>query len=53
VRSTPCQTLSVRIPVRPPFRVDVSADRTFQPSQYDPRQLSVQIGFGFQPKARR
>ena len=53
VRSTPCQTLSVRIPVRPPFRVDVSADRTFQPSQYDPRQLSVQIGFGFQPNARR
>ena len=29
-------------PRRPPFRIDVSADRTFQPSQYDLRQLSAQ-----------
>jgi len=50
IRSTPCQTRAIRIPVRPPFHVDVSADRTFQPSQYDPRQLSVQIGFGFNPR---
>ncbi len=53
IRSTPCDTRAIRVPVRPPFRVDVTADRTFQPSQYDPRQLSVQIGFGFQPDARR
>ena len=53
IRSTPCETRSIRIPVRPPFHVDVSANRTFQPSQYDPRQLSVQLGFGFTPGARR
>ena len=53
IHSTPCDVRSVRIPVRPPFRVDVSADRTFQPSQYDPRQLSVQISFGFDRGARR
>ncbi len=52
LRSTPCDSLAVRIPVRPPFRVDVSADRTFQPSQYDPRQLSAQVGFGFEPAKR-
>jgi hypothetical protein len=53
LRSTPCDSLTVRVPVRPPFRVDVSSDRTFQPSQYDPRQLSAQVGFGFEPDARR
>jgi hypothetical protein len=40
----------VRIPVRLPFRIDVTATGTFQPSQYDPRQLSAQIGFGFSPR---
>jgi hypothetical protein len=53
IHSTPCDSKALRIPVRPPFRVDVSADRTFQPSPSDPRQLSVQIGFGFEPGARR
>jgi hypothetical protein len=48
VRSTPCdRNKVVRIPVRLPFRLDVTATGTFQPSQYDPRQLSAQIGFGF------
>jgi hypothetical protein len=53
IHSTPCDSKAVRVPVRPPFRIDVSADRTFQPSPYDPRQLSVQIGFGFEPRATR
>jgi hypothetical protein len=53
IRSTPCDSKAVRIPVRPPFRIDVSANRTFQPSQYDPRQLSVLINFGFEPGAKR
>ena len=51
IRSTPCQTRAIRIPVRPPFHIDVTANRTFQPSQYDLRQLSVQLGFDFQPNA--
>ena len=53
LRSTPCETKTIRIPVRPPFRVDVTANRTFQPSQYDLRQLSALVGFGFQPGAKR
>ena len=48
VRSTPCdKNKIVRIPVTLPFRVDVTATGTFQPSIYDPRQLSAQVGFGF------
>lgn len=53
VHSTPCESKAVRIPVRPPFRIDISATGTFQPSQYDPRQLSVLINFGFEPGAKR
>jgi len=53
VHSTPCDSFAVRVPVRLPYRVDVTADRTFQPSQYDPRQLSAQIGFGFVPGAKK
>jgi hypothetical protein len=49
IRSTPCTTRTIRVPVRPPFRVDVTADRTFRPSQYDPRDLSVQVAYGFEP----
>jgi hypothetical protein len=52
LHSTPCQTLSVRLPVREPFRIDVTADRTFQPSPSDQRQLSAQIGFAFKPDKR-
>lgn len=49
VRSTPCDTLSIRIPVRGPFRIDVTAIGTFQPSAFDQRQLSAQVGFAFDP----
>jgi hypothetical protein len=48
VHSNPCESKAVRIPVAPPFRIDVSADGTFQPSEFDPRQLSAQVGFGFE-----
>jgi len=50
IRSTPCETKTVRIPARPPYRIDLSANRTFQPSQYDLRQLSAQVTFGFEPR---
>jgi hypothetical protein len=50
LRSNPCQAVPVRIPVRTPFRVDVSAVGTFQPSPSDLRQLSAQLAFGFEPK---
>jgi hypothetical protein len=53
VRSKPCDTRIVRIPTRVPFRIDVSAIGTFQPSQYDQRQLSAQVGFAFEPAAAR
>ncbi|HVU78330.1 MAG TPA: hypothetical protein VHC67_12145 [Gaiellaceae bacterium] len=49
VRSTPCDTKTVTFHVSTPFRIDLSANRTFQPSQYDPRQLSAQVGFDFKP----
>jgi len=48
LRSNPCQAVPVRIPARTPFRIDVSALGTFQPSQYDLRRLSAQISFGFE-----
>ena len=50
IRSNPCDTKTVRIAARTPYRIDVSAVGTFQPSQYDLRELSAQIGFGFEPK---
>ena len=53
IHSTPCESKAIRVPVRPPFRVDVSANGTFQPSQYDPRELSVLVNFGFEPGATR
>jgi hypothetical protein len=49
----PCPTVTVRVPVSTPFILTATADRTFQPSQYDPRQLSAQAGFGFEPGAKR
>lgn len=49
LRSTPCDVRTIRIPTQTPYRIDVSAVGTFQPSQYDPRQLSAQISFGFEP----
>jgi hypothetical protein len=50
IRSNPCDTKTVRIPARTPYRIDVSAVGTFQPSQSDLRQLSAQVTFGFEPK---
>jgi hypothetical protein len=52
LRSSPCDSRTLRIPVRAPFRIDVSAVGTFQPSQYDLRQLSAQVGFGFEANRR-
>ena len=49
LRSDPCMTKTFRIPARAPYRIDVTATRTFQPSQYDQRQLSAQVTFGFEP----
>jgi hypothetical protein len=51
LRSKPCDRDTIRIPVRPPFRIDLTAVGTFQPSPYDLRQLSAQVGFGFEPQA--
>jgi hypothetical protein len=48
LRSSPCDTRTIRIPTRVPFRIDVTAIGTFQPSQYDQRKLSAQIGFRFE-----
>jgi len=54
VRSNPCTAnLVVRIPARTPYRIDVSAVGTFQPSQFDQRQLSTQITYGFEPAKKR
>ena len=51
VRSNPCTSnLVVKIPAKTPYRIDLSAVGTFQPSQYDQRQLSAQVSFGFQPR---
>jgi hypothetical protein len=50
LRSTPCETKTIKIPVRTPYRLDLSAVGTFQPSQYDLRNLSAQVNFGFEPK---
>ena len=51
VRSNPCTSnLLVKIPAKTPYRIDLSAVGTFQPSQYDQRQLSAQVSFGFQPR---
>jgi hypothetical protein len=50
LRSNPCQTKAVRIPAVTPFRIDVAARGTFQPSQYDQRELSAQVAFGFVPR---
>ena len=49
VRSDPCDTKTIRIPARAPYRIDVSAEGTFQPSEFDQRQLSAQVTFGFEP----
>jgi hypothetical protein len=40
---------TVRIPVDGPYRIDLTANKTFQPSQYDLRELSAQVTFGFEP----
>ena len=50
LHSDPCETKVVRIPARAPYRIDVTANGTFQPSQFDQRQLSAQVAFGFERK---
>jgi hypothetical protein len=50
VRSNPCDTRVIRIPARTPYRIDISAVGTFQPSQYDLRELSAQVTFGFEAR---
>lgn len=47
VKSNPCGPQVFSFRVRPPFRIDLSASRTFQPSESDRRELSAQVGFGF------
>ena len=47
VRSTPCQTRTIAIHATPPFRVDLTANRTFQSSPSDRRPLSVKVGFAY------
>ena len=49
LHSNPCETRVVRIPAVPPYRIDITARGTFQPSQYDLRELSAQVAFGFKP----
>jgi hypothetical protein len=53
LRSTPCDTKTVRIPARAPYRIDLSAVGTFQPSEFDQRELSAQVTFGFEPGSAR
>jgi hypothetical protein len=45
LHSTPCETKTIRLHVRPPFRIDLSTARTFEAP--DGRQLSAQVGFGY------
>ena len=43
-----------RIPVRPPFRVELTVDPTFSPTEFggsDQRQLGVQVSYRFAPKS--
>lgn len=49
IHSTPCELRTIAIPATPPFRIDLSANRTFQPGPQDQRQLSVVVGFAFKP----
>jgi hypothetical protein len=46
LRSNPCETKVVTFHARAPYRVDVTADGTFQPPN-DVRQLSAQVVFAF------
>ena len=39
----------MRIPVDGPYRIDLTANKTFQASDTDLRQLSAQVTFGFEP----
>ena len=49
VHSAPCETRTVEILATPPFRIDLSANRTFQSSPSDRRPLSVVAAFSFRP----
>jgi hypothetical protein len=47
IRSAPCQTRTIKIHATPPFRIDLTANRTFQASASDRRPLSVLVGFSY------
>jgi hypothetical protein len=47
VHSMPCQTRTIAVHAAPPFRIDLTANRTFQSSPSDPRPLSVTVGFSY------
>jgi hypothetical protein len=47
VSSSPCQSRTAEIHATPPFRIDLTADRTFQASPSDRRPLSVLAGFSY------
>jgi hypothetical protein len=47
VTSTSCGARAFTFRVRPPFRIDLSASRTFLAA--DGRQLSAQVGFDYKP----
>jgi hypothetical protein len=47
LHSNPCETKVVSIPAKAPYRIDVTAVGTFQPSEFDQRELSAQVTFGF------
>ena len=51
LRSNPCDTRIVSIKAATPFRIDVTASRTFQadPATGDLRQVSAQVDFGWAP----
>lgn len=48
LHSNPCETKTVSLKTKTPFRIDLSSARTFQPPN-DVRQLSAQVTFGFKP----
>ena len=47
VSSAPCQSRTIEIHATPPFRIDLTANRTFQASPTDRRPLSVLAGFSY------
>jgi hypothetical protein len=48
LHSTPCETKTLTFDVSTPFRIDLSAAKTFQ-APNDPRQLSARVFYSFKP----